>query len=185
MKRRFGGATAGMLVFALAATPVSAQAAPRPHDEKSKVEVGFVVGEPILHARAGSTRVAVPILTGGQRKWVVTRAVSESAAATVQNSLAPGTLVDYRVSSGEVIVPPNPSATFHTVLTKASTPVFDAKKYGPELAPHDGRPGDLVGRSPSGTGGQSPTTSPVGDCASKSSDTRRPTGSIAMSRSTR
>jgi glyoxylase-like metal-dependent hydrolase (beta-lactamase superfamily II) len=144
MKRRFGGATAGMLVFALAATPVSAQAAPRPHDEKSKVEVGFVVGEPILHARAGSTRVAVPILTGGQRKWVVTRAVSESAAATVQNSLAPGTLVDYRVSSGEVIVPPNPSATFHTVLTKASTPVFDAKKYGPELAPHDGRPGDLV-----------------------------------------
>ena len=144
MRRRLAGATAGLLAIGLPAMPPPSQAAPRSPGDKATAVVGFVIGEPTVRTRGEAAQVAVPVLTGRQRTWAVTEVVPAAVAETIQDSVAPGSLVDYRVSHRDVVVPPDPSATFHTVLTKGQTPVFDMKEYGPELAPHDGRPGDLA-----------------------------------------
>ncbi|MEJ3748156.1 MBL fold metallo-hydrolase [Actinomycetes bacterium KLBMP 9797] len=144
MRRRLAGATAGLLAIGLPAMPSPSQGTPRSVGDKTTAMVGFVIGEPTLRARGEGAQVAVPVLTGRQRTWAVTEIVPVSVAETIQNSVAPGALVDYRIWHRDVVVPPDPSATFHTVLTKGRTPVFDMKEYGPELAPRDGRPGDLV-----------------------------------------
>ncbi|MCW6006239.1 MBL fold metallo-hydrolase [Micromonospora sp. CPCC 205371] len=144
MRRRLAVATAGLLAIGLLAMPSPSQGMPRSPGDKATAVVGFVIGEPTLRTRGGGAQVAVPVLTGRQRTWAVTEVVPAAVAETIQNSVAPGALVDYRVSHRDVVVPADPSATFHTVLTKGRTPVFDMKEYGPELAPRDGRPGDLV-----------------------------------------
>ncbi|MGH1565255.1 MBL fold metallo-hydrolase [Mumia sp. DW29H23] len=143
-RRRLVGGAATMAMLAAAATvPGAADASPKPrHDTRS--EVGFVIGAAEVRTRPGGAEVAVPVLGDNRRTWAVTDTVPAATAASIKAAVRPGTLVDYRVSRGEVVVPDDATQTFHTVLTKGSTPVFDTMKYGPELAPYDGEPGDLV-----------------------------------------
>jgi hypothetical protein len=129
------GTLAGVLMIGLGVT------VPAQHPQTA---AGFVIGDATLQASASGTKVTVPVLTGGRQRLVSTEAVPADAAASIQHSVIPGSLVDYRVSHGDVVVPADPSATFHKALTKGTNPVFDTKTYGPELAARDGRPGDLV-----------------------------------------
>lgn len=126
---------AGVLMLGLGGT------APAPHPDTA---VGFVIGQAVTRTGANGTEVTVPVLTRGRQRLAVTETVPADVAASIQRSVTPGSLVDYRVSQGHVLVPADPATTFHRALTKGANPVFDTKKYGPELAARDGRPGDLV-----------------------------------------
>jgi len=66
-----------------------------------------------VRARPGGAQVAVPVLAGRQRTWAVTEVVPDTVAQTIQNSVAPGALVDYRVSRGAVVVPHDLPAADH------------------------------------------------------------------------
>jgi hypothetical protein len=111
---------------------------------RAHVAVGLVVGEPTISREGGSVRVGVPLLSAGRNAVVYTRPVSEAAAAIIAGRLVRGALVDFLTSDHEVVVADEPSETFHTAMTKESRPVFVTQKYGPELAPRDGRPGAMV-----------------------------------------
>ena len=111
---------------------------------RSAVEVGFVIGNAQVVSRGSDYRVEVPMLTDGRRTTVVTQAVSQQEAAAVAESVAAGALVDFAVRRGSVVVPDDAAEAFHTALTKGTRAVFDTQKYGPELAPRDGRVGDAV-----------------------------------------
>ena len=141
---------------------------------RSRPTVGFVVGSPTVARVGGAATVRVPVLTEGRQVLVETQPVGEVRAEQVAASVAAGMLVDFVVSGGRVVVPLDPSATFHTALRKESRrdrSVFVTQKYGPELARRDGRPGAMVAAgwvyakdakpSRSATGGSSPRTSAV------------------------
>jgi hypothetical protein len=132
---------------ALSAAPQSVAAEPSaatgPHG-RAGVSVGFVVGEPTISASRGASRVEVPVLADGRRATVVTERLNESAAQTIADSVAPGSLVDFTVRRGEVVVADDVVQTFHTALAKGTRPVFDTQEYGAELAPRNGRPGAMV-----------------------------------------
>lgn len=73
-----------------------------------------------------------------------TEQISSEEAAEISSTLAAGTLVDFEVRGGEVVVPSAPRETFHAALTKGDNAVFDMQEYGPELAPRGGKPGNSV-----------------------------------------
>jgi hypothetical protein len=129
------GTLAGLLMIGLGITAPA---------QNAEVAIGFVIGEATLQTSASGTIVTVPVLTGGRQRLVNTEAVTADAAASIQRSVTPRSLVDYRVRHGDVVVEAEPAATFHKALTKGDNPVFDTMMYGPELAARDGRPGDLV-----------------------------------------
>jgi len=139
---RVGAVVAGTGAVAMA-TSGRAEAGNRP----PRPTVGFVVGTPTVARAGGAATVRVPILTGRRRVVFETQSVSEVRAEQIAGSVGAGTLVDFVVSGGEVVVPPDPSATFHSALGKEprrDRSVFVTQKYGPELAPRGGHPGAMV-----------------------------------------
>jgi glyoxylase-like metal-dependent hydrolase (beta-lactamase superfamily II) len=139
---RAGAVVAGTGAVAMA-TAGRAEAGNRP----PRPTVGFVVGTPTVARAGGAATVRVPILTGRRRVVFETQSVSEVRAEQIAGSVGAGTLVDFVVSGGEVVVPPDPSATFHSALGKEprrDRSVFVTQKYGPELAPRGGHPGAMV-----------------------------------------
>jgi glyoxylase-like metal-dependent hydrolase (beta-lactamase superfamily II) len=143
VRRRLAGIAAGTTLIGLTVTPAPAYTNPSPHSDTSAV-VGFVIGEPTLQEGPDGAVVTVPMLTDRRQTRAVTRTLPVDVARTVQRSVTRGALVDYRLTGGRVVVPTDASTAFHTVLVKGAQPVFDMKRYGPELAPRDGRSGDLV-----------------------------------------
>ncbi len=114
---------------------------------RSRPTVGFVVGSPTVARAGGAARVLVPLLTEGRQVLVETQPVSEVRAGQIAATVRAGILVDFVVSKEQVVVPPDAGATFHTALRKEprrDRSVFVTQKYGPELAPRDGRPGAMV-----------------------------------------
>lgn len=84
------------------------------------------------------------MLSNGRRDTVVTERLDAGTAEAVADTVAPGTLVDFNVRRGEVVVADDLVSTFHVALRKGARPVFDTMKYGAELAPHAGRSGAMV-----------------------------------------
>ncbi len=139
---RAGAVVAGTGAVAIA-TGAGAEAGVR----RPRPTVGFVVGSPTVTPVGGAATVRVPVLTGGRQVLLETQSVSEVRAEQVAASVGAGSLVDFVVSGGQVVVPPDPGATFHTALRKEprrDRSVFVTQKYGPELARRDGRPGAMV-----------------------------------------
>jgi glyoxylase-like metal-dependent hydrolase (beta-lactamase superfamily II) len=137
------GAVAAGTAAVTKATPAGAVAG----DRRPRATVGFVVGTPTVTPSGGAAEVRVPVLTGGRQVLLETQSVTEVRAEQIAASVAAGTLVDFVVSRGQVVVPPDPSATFHIALRKEARrdrSVFVTQKYGPELAPRGGRPGAMV-----------------------------------------
>ena len=114
---------------------------------RSRQTVGFVVGSPTVARVGGAATVRVPMLTEGRQMLVETQPVSEVRAEQIAGTVRAGTLVDFVVSRERVVVPRDAGATFHTALRKEprrDRSVFVTRRYGPELAPRDGRPGAMV-----------------------------------------
>jgi glyoxylase-like metal-dependent hydrolase (beta-lactamase superfamily II) len=138
---------AGAVVAATGAVAIATGAGAEAGVRRTWPTVGFVVGSPTVARVGGAATVRVPVLTGGRQVLLETQLVSEVRAEQVAASVRAGTLVDFVVSGGQVVVPPDPGATFHTALRKEprrDRSVFVTQKYGPELAPRDGRPGAMV-----------------------------------------
>ena len=144
--RHFVAAASTVALIALGSGQLAqaTQEAPPPGRGKTSVEVGFVVGAPTTVGDGSQTRVRVPVLTDGRRTSVRTEQISSEEAAEISSTLAAGTLVDFEVRGGEVVVPSVPRETFHAALTKGDNAVFDMQEYGPELAPRGGKPGNSV-----------------------------------------
>lgn len=140
------GAVAGgtaVAAGALGAAPAEARP-PRPGRAGTGVAVGFVVAPAAVVAERDGDVVEVTMLLGGRRRTVRTQPLGYGAAQEVAAGLVAGSLVDFELRRGRVVVPRESSQTFHTVLTKSATPVFVTQKYGPALAPRKGRPGAMV-----------------------------------------
>ena len=139
---RAGAVVAGTGAVSVATGAGADAGVPRP-----RPTVGFVVGPPTVERVGGAAMVRVPMLTGGRRVLVETQSISEVRAQQIAGSVAVGALVDFVLAGGEVVVPPDPTTTFHTALRKEARrdrSVFVTQKYGPELAPRGGRPGGMV-----------------------------------------
>lgn len=146
MIRRLIAIGTSVAFIALGTGQVAEAGEPAPKKTKGKadVQVAFVIGEPTVVGSKKWPRVSVPVLTDGRRTKVQTEQVRPEEATAIADSVAPGALVDFEVRKGSVVVPTDASATFHTALTKGSRAVFDMQKYGPELAPRNGKVGSAV-----------------------------------------
>lgn len=131
------------LVAGAFAAPVATSAENGPRS-RTVVEAGFVIGDSRVVGRGGAYRVEVPMLTDRQRTTVTTKTLNRQDATAVAGSVTAGTLVDFEVHKGSVVVPGEVTDAFHVSLTKGTGPVFDTQRYGPELAPRDGEPGSSV-----------------------------------------
>ncbi|MFF1254788.1 MBL fold metallo-hydrolase [Pseudarthrobacter sp. NPDC058329] len=141
----------GVAAAALTSSPGTAQAAPAtpakpfvPLQLKNGVASGFVIGAPTVSDRENHAVVGVPMLCEGGPRLAVTQPVRPSAAEEIAAGLSAGMLVDFVVKQGEVVVGDEQRDPFHVVLTKSGTPIFTTQKYGPELAPRNGGPGQMV-----------------------------------------
>ncbi|WP_336716488.1 MBL fold metallo-hydrolase [Arthrobacter sp. USHLN218] len=151
---RAGASAAGSGVLAAAAlsssqaaaqAAVATQAAPTVRlQQKDGVASGFIIGAPKISDQANHAVVEVPVLCEGGPRLAVTQPVRPSAAEEIAAGLSAGMLVDFVVKKGEVVVNDEHRDPFHVVLAKSSTPIFATQKYGPELAPRNGRPGEMV-----------------------------------------
>lgn len=145
-----GGAAAGSGVLASVtlSSGQAAQAAPAtptiPLQQKNGVASGFIIGAPSVVDRENHSVVEVPILCEGGPRLAVTQPVRPSAAEEIASGLSAGMLVDFAVKKSEVVVNDDHRDAFHLVLAKSSIPVFVTQKYGPELAPRNGGPGQMV-----------------------------------------
>lgn len=122
----------------------STTASAQPRRGKTAVSAGFVIGRPTVNEDGGAVRVGLPMLSRGSNIVAYTQPVTAAVADVIAGSVREGALVDFLVSGDEVVVAAEPGETFHTALTKGAQPVFVTRKYGPELARRDDKPGAMV-----------------------------------------
>ncbi len=139
--RKFFNAVTTILCVAVASVVVGCSGGPR--------EWGMVVSNPTTTTNSdGTTSVQVEMLTQGQKVTVVTGPTSSVGA--VSANLVKGNLVDFKVTMVDkkyfVSVPIDETKTFNVILSKGNSAdaQFDTMKYGAELSPDHGVPGNMV-----------------------------------------
>jgi hypothetical protein len=141
MKRIIYTISTMLLILAVSLVVVGCSGGPR--------ESGMVVSNPTTTInKDGTTSVQVDMLTHGQKMTIVTAATTSVGA--VSANLVKGNLVDFKVIVADkkyvVYVPGDEAKTFNVILSKGNSAdaQFDTMKYGAELSPDHGVPGNMV-----------------------------------------
>ena len=112
---------------------------------------GLVYADPTVVTNTDGTQyVKVDMLTQGKKMTISTKSTTSDKATALKATLVKGNLVDYlidtAVDGAVAIIPSDAAKTFNKILAKGSSAAaqFDAMKYGPELSPYNGVPGNMV-----------------------------------------
>ena len=120
-----------------------------PVSQSAPIVAGLVYADPTVVTNTDGTQyVKAEMLTQGKKMTISTKSTTSNKINAVKANLVKGNLVDYLMDAAVdvAVIPSDAAKTFNKILAKGDSAAaqFDAMKYGPELSPYSGVPGNMV-----------------------------------------